>query len=104
MFWQLSVTSVILMCLIPEHEGHQSGRGFQVALFKPDWWPTSNRNGGPLRAGLGGPHAPEHAPIDMRYGFERLSFLICEEIGGNLDVGDLFVFLGNSTSLIVFKY
>ena len=35
-------------------------------------------------------------PIDMRYGFERLSFLICEQMGATLDVGDLFIFLGNN--------
>ena len=36
------------------------------------------------------------SPIDMRYGFERLSFLIREEMGANVDVGDLFIFLGNN--------
>lgn len=35
-------------------------------------------------------------PIDMRLGFERLSFLVREEMGQDLDVGDLFLFLGRN--------
>ncbi len=35
-------------------------------------------------------------PIDMRFGFERLSYLVREEMGQNIDVGDLFLFLGNN--------
>lgn len=35
-------------------------------------------------------------PIDMRFGFERLSYLIREGMGHNIDIGDLFVFLGNN--------
>jgi len=35
-------------------------------------------------------------PIDMRMGFERLSYLIREEMGKNIDVGDLFLFLGKN--------
>ena len=35
-------------------------------------------------------------PIDMRLGFERLSFLIREEMAKNIDVGDLFLFLGRN--------
>ena len=35
-------------------------------------------------------------PIDMRFGFERLSYLIKEEMGKNIDVGDVFIFLGNN--------
>lgn len=35
-------------------------------------------------------------PIDMRLGFERLSFLIREEMGKNIDIGDLFLFLGRN--------
>ncbi len=34
--------------------------------------------------------------IDMRLGFERLSFLIREEMGKNIDIGDLFLFLGRN--------
>ena len=32
--------------------------------------------------------------IDMRWGFDRLSRIIKEEMGYNLDHGDLFLFLG----------
>lgn len=35
-------------------------------------------------------------PIDMRLSFERLSYFIREEMGKNIDVGDLFIFLGNN--------
>ena len=35
-------------------------------------------------------------PIDMRWGFERLSFLVREEMQKNIDEGDLFLFLGNN--------
>ena len=35
-------------------------------------------------------------PIDMRLGFERLSYLVREDLGHNIDVGDLFLFLGNN--------
>lgn len=35
-------------------------------------------------------------PIDMRLGFERLSYLIREEMGKNIDIGDLFLFLGKN--------
>ena len=35
-------------------------------------------------------------PIDMRFGFERLSYLIREEMGKNIDIGDLFLFLGKN--------
>ena len=35
-------------------------------------------------------------PIDMRFGFERLSYLIKEEMGKDIDVGDVFIFLGNN--------
>lgn len=35
-------------------------------------------------------------PIDMRIGFERLSYLIREEMGKNIDIGDLFLFLGKN--------
>ena len=35
-------------------------------------------------------------PIDMRFGFERLSYLIREELGHTIDVGDLFLFLGKN--------
>ena len=35
-------------------------------------------------------------PIDMRWGFERLSYLIVEEMGHRLDIGDLFLFLGKN--------
>ena len=35
-------------------------------------------------------------PIDMRWSFERLSFLVREQMGFNLDIGDLFLFLGNN--------
>lgn len=35
-------------------------------------------------------------PIDMRLGFERLSFLIREEMDKNIDIGDLFLFLGRN--------
>ena len=35
-------------------------------------------------------------PIDMRWSFERLSFLVVEQMGHRLDVGDLFLFLGNN--------
>ena len=32
----------------------------------------------------------------MRWGFERLSYLVREEMNHGLDVGDLFLFLGNN--------
>lgn len=35
-------------------------------------------------------------PIDMRWSFERLSYLVKEEMGANLDSGDLFLFLGKN--------
>ncbi len=35
-------------------------------------------------------------PIDMRIGFERLSYLVREEMGKDIDVGDLFLFLGKN--------
>ncbi|MEM9400834.1 MAG: IS66 family insertion sequence element accessory protein TnpB [Verrucomicrobiota bacterium] len=35
-------------------------------------------------------------PIDMRMGFERLSYLVREEMGKDIDVGDLFLFLGKN--------
>jgi transposase len=35
-------------------------------------------------------------PIDMRIGFERLSYLIREEMGKDIDIGDLFLFLGKN--------
>ena len=35
-------------------------------------------------------------PIDMRWGFERLSFFVREEMGHRIDEGDLFIFLGNN--------
>ena len=35
-------------------------------------------------------------PIDMRMGFERLSYLIREEMSKNIDIGDLFIFLGKN--------
>jgi len=35
-------------------------------------------------------------PIDMRLGFERLSYLVREEMKKNIDEGDLFLFLGNN--------
>ena len=35
-------------------------------------------------------------PIDMRLGFERLSYFVREEMGKDLDVGDLFLFLGKN--------
>jgi len=35
-------------------------------------------------------------PIDMRLGFERLSYLVREEMGQDIDVGDLFLFLGRN--------
>lgn len=33
-----------------------------VAGFIPEWWPTSNRNGGRLRVGKGGRNKSEFAP------------------------------------------
>lgn len=33
-------------------------------------------------------------PIDMRCGFERLSYLIREELQMDINLGDLFIFLG----------
>ena len=35
-------------------------------------------------------------PIDMRFGFERLSFFIREEMNKNIDFGDNFIFLGKN--------
>lgn len=35
-------------------------------------------------------------PIDMRIGFERLGYLIREEMGKNIEIGDLFLFLGKN--------
>ncbi len=35
-------------------------------------------------------------PIDMRWAFERLSYLVTQQMGHCLDVGDLFLFLGNN--------
>jgi len=35
-------------------------------------------------------------PIDMRFGFERLSFFIREEMDKNIDFGDIFIFLGKN--------
>ena len=35
-------------------------------------------------------------PIDMRFGFERLSFFIREEMSKNIDFGDIFIFLGKN--------
>lgn len=35
-------------------------------------------------------------PIDMRYGFERLSYFIREEIKNDINYGDLYIFLGNN--------
>ena len=35
-------------------------------------------------------------PIDMRWSFERLSYLIREEMNQRIDVGDLCLFLGNN--------
>ena len=35
-------------------------------------------------------------PIDMRFGFEKLSFLIKGEMDKDIEAGDLFVFLGNN--------
>lgn len=35
-------------------------------------------------------------PIDMRFGFERLSFFVREELGENIDHGDLYIFLGKN--------
>ena len=32
----------------------------------------------------------------MRLGFERLSYFVREEMGKNLDVGDVFLFLGHN--------
>lgn len=37
-----------------------------------------------------------HKPIDMRYGFERLSFFVREDLNVDIDYGDLFIFLGNN--------
>src|SRR5690606_10770618 len=34
--------------------------------------------------------------IDMRWGFERLSYLVREEMSQRIDVGDLFLFLGKN--------
>jgi len=35
-------------------------------------------------------------PIDMRWSFERLSYLVREEMKQDLDFGDLYLFLGNN--------
>ena len=35
-------------------------------------------------------------PIDMRCGFERLSYFIKEEMKQDLNFGDVFIFLGNN--------
>jgi len=35
-------------------------------------------------------------PIDMRCGFERLSCFIKEDMGQDLNFGDIFIFLGNN--------
>lgn len=35
-------------------------------------------------------------PIDMRLGFERLSFFVREEMSKNIDFGDIFIFLGKN--------
>lgn len=35
-------------------------------------------------------------PIDMRCGFERLSFFIKEEMNKDLNFGDIFIFLGKN--------
>ena len=35
-------------------------------------------------------------PIDMRCGFERLSYFIKEDMGKDLNFGDVFIFLGNN--------
>lgn len=32
--------------------------------------------------------------IDMRWGFEKLSYLVKEEMGQNINTGDLYLFLG----------
>jgi len=37
-----------------------------------------------------------HKPIDMRYGFERLSYFVREGFEVDIDQGDLFIFLGNN--------
>ncbi|MCJ8277373.1 MAG: IS66 family insertion sequence element accessory protein TnpB [Bdellovibrionales bacterium] len=34
--------------------------------------------------------------IDMRWGFEKLSFLIREEMKSSVDAGDLYLFLGRN--------
>ena len=35
-------------------------------------------------------------PIDMRFGFERLSYFIKEGMGKTIDIGDLFLFFGKN--------
>jgi len=35
-------------------------------------------------------------PIDMRYGFERLSYFIESEMNHNLDTGHIYIFLGKN--------
>lgn len=39
-------------------------------------------------------------PVDMRAGFEKLSFLVREQMKQNLLEGDLFVFLGKNRKLL----
>ena len=34
--------------------------------------------------------------IDMRWGFERLSYLVREEMGEDVNFGDLYLFLGHN--------
>ena len=34
--------------------------------------------------------------IDMRWAFERLSYLVKQEMGEDIDFGDLFLFLGSN--------
>lgn len=34
--------------------------------------------------------------IDMRYSFERLSYLIRQELGHDIDLGDMYLFLGQN--------
>jgi len=36
------------------------------------------------------------SPIDMRFGFERLSCFVRKNLEVNIDHGDLFIFLGNN--------
>ena len=35
-------------------------------------------------------------PIDMRWGFERLSYFVREQMDKNINEGDLFLFLGKN--------